>query len=159
VTVATAVVSVIITALAAVPVAMRAANTQTRSELVEKSAIAVELLADERPAVREQVAKSLRQDNIEIYLIRRGRGDHPGRPPRIVQQVAAGTLVNTRSPVAGRPSFIVGRPLSGVDSGVVLTRAAANGLAAKVLGSVWIALLAGLLGGVLAGAVLARFIA
>ena len=159
VTVATAVVSVIIMALVAVPVAGRAASVQTRSELIEKSALAVELLTDEKQATREQIAKSLRQDHIEIYLIRRGRVDHAGLPPRIVQQVAGGTLVDTRSPVGGRPSFIVGRPLTGLNSGVVLTRAVATGTGAKVLGSVWIALLAGLLGGVLAGALLARFIA
>jgi two-component system sensor histidine kinase BaeS len=159
VTAATAVVSVIITALVAVPFAVRAANAQTRSGLVEKSALAVEVLADEKQATREQIAKSLRKDKIEIYLIRRGKVDHAGLPPRIVQQVAGGTLVNTRSPVAGRPSFIVGRPLSGLDSGVVLTRAVATGTAADVLGSVWIALLAGLFAGVLAGALLARFIA
>jgi signal transduction histidine kinase len=159
VTVATAVVSVIITALVAVPVALRAADVQSRSELIEKSALAVELLTDERPLAREQIAKSLRQDHIEIYLIRRGKVDHAGLPPRLVQQVASGTLVDTRAPIDGRPSFIVGRPLSGIDSGVVLTRAVATGMAAKVLRSVWIALLAGLLGGVLAGALLARFIA
>jgi signal transduction histidine kinase len=159
VTAATAVVSVIITALVAVPVAVRAADVQRRAELVEKSALAVELLADEKQPAREQIARSLRQDKIEIYLIRRGKVDRPGLPPAIVQRVASGTLVNTRAPVAGRPSFIVGRPLSGINSGVVLTRAVGDGTAAKVLGSVWIALLAGLLGGVLAGAVLARFIA
>jgi two-component system sensor histidine kinase BaeS len=159
VTVATAVVSVIITALAAVPVAVRQVNVQSRTELVEKSALAVELLTDEKQPAREQIVKSLRQDHIEIYLIRRGRVDHAGLPPQIVRQVAGGTLVDTRSPVAGRPSFIVGRPLTGLNSGVVLTRGIATGTAAEVLGSVWVALLAGLFGGILAGALLARFIA
>jgi two-component system sensor histidine kinase BaeS len=55
--------------------------------------------------------------------------------------------------------FIVGRPLSGNSSGVVLTRPAASGTAGLVLGGVWLALLAGLIGGILAGALLARFIA
>src|SRR5882724_558525 len=159
VTVATAVVAVIITALVAVPVAVRSVNVLTRQELLEKSAIAVELLATERQPARERIAESLRQDNIEIYLIRRGQVDHAGLPARVVQQVAGGTLVDTRGMVGGRPSFIVGRPLSGVNSGVVLTRAAASGTAGKVLGSVWLALLAGLAGGILAGALLARFIA
>lgn len=159
VTAATAVVSVIVTALVALPVAVRQVNTSVRAELVDKSAIAIQLLATEKNPARESIVRSLRQDHIEIYLIRRGVVDHPGLPPRVVQQVAGGTLVDTRGPVAGRPSFIVGRPLSGRNSGVVLTRRAASGTAAKVLGSVWIALLAGLLGGVLAGALLARFIA
>jgi two-component system sensor histidine kinase BaeS len=158
VTAATAVIAVIVTALVAVPVAVRGADVRSRAELVEKSALAVELLAGERRVVREQIVWSLRQDKSEIYLIRRGRVDRAGLPPQIVRKVAGGTLVDTRARVAGRPSFVVGRPLSGVDSGVVLTRAVATGTAAEVLGSVWIALLAGLLGGILAGAVLARFI-
>ena len=158
VTVATAVVAVIVTALVAVPIAVRSATVQTRTELAEKTAIAVELLATGRPA-RERIAQSLRQDNIEIYLIRRGVVDHPGLPARVVQQVAGGTLVDTRGLVAGRPSFIVGRPLTGLNSGVVLTRSAATGTAGKVLSGVWISLLAGLFGGILAGALLARFIA
>jgi two-component system sensor histidine kinase BaeS len=159
VTVATAVVAVIVTALVAVPVAVRAVNNQIRAELVEKSALAVELLATEKPAARERIVKQLRQDKIAVYLIRRGVVDHAGLPDRVVKQVAGGSIVDTRGLVAGRPSFIAGRPLSGNDSGVVLTRGAASGTAAKVLAGVWLALLAGLLGGVLAGALLARFIA
>jgi two-component system sensor histidine kinase BaeS len=159
VTVATALVAVIVTALVAVPVAVRSVNTQVRAELVEKSALAVELLAAERPAARERIVRSLHQDGIELYLIRRGSVDRPGLPERIVRRVAQGTLVDTRAQVGGRASFVVGRPLSGVNSGVVLTRAVASGTAGRVFRSVWIALLAGLLGGVLAGALLARFIA
>jgi signal transduction histidine kinase len=159
VTVATAVVSVIITALVAVPVAIRAANAQTRAELAEKSTIAVELLTDEKQLARERIVQSLRAQHIEIYLIRRGVVDHPGLPAGIVQQVADGHPVDTRAPVGGRSSFIAGRTLSLVRSGVVLTRPVASGTGVRVLGSVWIALLAGLLGGILAGALLARFIA
>ena len=159
VTVATAVVAVIVTALVAVPIAVRSVNSQIRAELAEKSALAVELLADERPAARERIVRQLRRDGIAMYLIRRGVVDRPGLPPRIVQQVVDGGTVNARAVVGGRPSFVAGRPLSGNDSGVVLTRPAASGTAARVLGGVWIALLAGLAGGVLAGALLARFIA
>lgn len=158
VTVATSVVSVIITALVAVPVAIRSVNTQVRAELVEKSALAVELLNDQRPAARENIAKRLRQDQIEIYLLRRGVPDHQGLPERVVAQIAAGSMVDVRGRVNGRASFIAGRPLPGVNAGVVLTRPASPGLAWQVLGSVWWALLAGLLGGILAGALLARFV-
>jgi signal transduction histidine kinase len=159
VTAATAVVSVIITALVALPIAIRSANNQARAELVEKSALAVELLASERPAVRERIVRQLRQDDIAVYLIRRGAVDRAGLPDRVVQQVADGALVDTRGLVDGRSMFIVGRPLSGNSSGVVLTRPAASGTAGLVLGGVWLALLAGLIGGILAGALLARFIA
>ena len=159
VTAATAVVAVIVTALVAVPVAIRAVNTQVRAELVDKSTIVVELLATERAPARERIVTELRGENVEVYLIRRGVVDRPGLPPRVVKLVAAGTMVNTRAPIGGRPSFIVGRPLSGQSAGVVLTRPATSGVGGRVLGTIWIALLAGLAGGIAAGAVLARFIA
>jgi len=159
VTAATAVVAVIVTALVAVPVAVRTTNTQLRAELVDKSALAVQLLAAERPVNRQRIVTAIRQDGIDIYLIRRGVVDRPGLPDRIVQRVAGGTLVDTRAQVDGRPSFVVGRPLTGANSGVVLTRTVAPGTAGRVLSTVWIALLAGLAGGILAGALLARFIA
>jgi signal transduction histidine kinase len=158
VTAATAVVAVIVTALVAVPVAIRTASNQARAQLVEKSALAVELLAPERAVNRENVVRELRQDKIAIYLIRRGTADRPGLPAEVVREVAGGTLVNTRGTVGGRAMWIVGRPLTGVHAGVVLTQPIASGTGIKVLGGVWLALLAGLLGGVLAGALLARFI-
>jgi signal transduction histidine kinase len=159
VTAATAVVAVIVTALVAVPAAIRSANAQLRAELMEKSRIAVELLGAERPAARERIVTELRRQQVEVYLVRRGAVDRPGLPPRVVRLVAAGSVVDTRGPVAGRPSFIAGRPLTGLNSGVVLTRRAGSGVASRVLRSIWLALLAGLAGGVAAGAVLARFIA
>jgi two-component system sensor histidine kinase BaeS len=159
VTAATAVVAVIITAVVALPLAVHSANREARAELVDKSALAVELLAGERPAARERIVRQLRRDDIAVYLIRRGVVDRAGLPDRVVQQVAGGALVNTRGRVDGRSTFIVGRPLSGNAGGVVLTRPAIAGTAGLVLSGVWLALLAGLLGGVGAGAVLARFIA
>src|ERR687894_2585472 len=96
ITAATAVVSVIITALVALPIAVRTANNQARTVLVEKSALAVELLATERPAARERIVRQLRQDDIAVYLVRRGVVDRPGLPPRVIRQVAGGTLVDTR---------------------------------------------------------------
>src|SRR3954447_17359101 len=159
VTAATAVVSVIVTALVALPIAVRSANNAARDELVEKSALAVELLTTERQTARERIVSRLRADGVDVYLIRRGAVDRAGLPDRVINQVAAGAGVDTRGVVGGRPVLIVGRPLRGNTSGVVLTRDTASGTAARVLGGVWVALLAGLLGGVLAGALLARFIA
>jgi two-component system sensor histidine kinase BaeS len=159
VTAATAVVAVIITALVALPIAVRTANNAARADLVEKSAIAVELLRTERPPARERIVSQLRQDGIAVYLLRRGVADRPGLPARVIQQVAAGKTVNTRGIVDNRAVFIAGQPLAGNDAGVVLTRQAASGTATRVLSGVWLALLAGLVGGILAGALLARFIA
>ncbi len=157
VTAATAVVSVIVTALVALPIAVRRADDQARAELVDKSALAVELLATERPVARERIVRQLRRDGIGVYVVRRGVADRPGLPQRVVDGVAAGAQVDTRALVAGRPTLIVGRPLSDRPGGIVLTRPAATGIAGGLLGGVWLALLAGLLGGVLAGALLARF--
>ena len=159
VTAATAVVAVIITALVALPVAVRSADNAASADLVEKSALAVELLTTERQAARERIVARLRADGVDVYLIRRGTVDRAGLPDRVVTQVAGGAAVDTRGMVGGRAALIVGRPLRGNTSGVVLTRDAASGTAARVLGGVWVALLAGLVVGVLAGALLARFIA
>ncbi|MFI5936539.1 sensor histidine kinase [Actinoplanes sp. NPDC051494] len=158
VTAATAVVSVIVTALVALPIAVRTANTSARADLVDKAAIAVELLAAERPAARQRIVTRLRDDGIAVYLIRRGTADRPGLPDRVVRQVAAGAVVDTRGVVDGRAVLIAGSPLAGNDAGVVLIRDAVSGTAGRVLGGVWMALLAGLLGGVGAGALLARLV-
>lgn len=159
ITAATAVISVIITALVALPIAVRAADTAARTDLAEKAALAVELLAAERPVARQRIVTRLRDQGIAVYLIRRGTADRPGLPGDVVRQVAAGAEVDTRAVVAGEPVLIAGRPLSGNDTGVVLTRPALSGTAARILGGVWFALLAGLAGGLAAGALLAYFVA
>ena len=158
VTAATAVVAVIVTALVAVPLAVRAVNNQVRAELRDKSALAVELLTDLRPARRELIVQELREQDIAVYLIRRGVVDRSGLPQRIVQRVSEGEMVDTRGLVDGRTEFIVGRPLTGNSSGVVLTHPVGSGTAGGLLGGVWVALLAGLVGGLLAGVLLARLI-
>lgn len=158
VTAATAVVSVIITALVALPIATRSANDAARADLADKAALAVELLGTERLAVRQRIVTGLRDDGIAVYLIRRGAAEQPGLPDRVVAQIAAGAPVDTRGVVGGETVLIAGRPLRGNDAGVVLTRPTSP-IAARVLGGVWIALLAGLAGGIGAGALLAWFTA
>src|SRR5689334_25338562 len=127
VTAATAVVAVIVTALVAVPVAIRSVNQQIRAELVEQSKIAVELLTSERQPARERIASDLRDEKVDIYVVRRGVVDRPGLPARVVDQVAAGRQVNTQVLANGRRSFLVGQPLSGPRSGVILPRPVATG--------------------------------
>ncbi|MEV0900331.1 histidine kinase dimerization/phospho-acceptor domain-containing protein [Actinoplanes sp. NPDC049802] len=158
VTTATAVVSVFVTTLVAVPIAVRSVNAQIRTELMNQTVLAVELLTDERPAVRARIVDRLRAEGVEIYLIRNGRADRAGLPPRVVRRVVAGETVDTRGQVDGRLSFVAARPLPGRAGGVVLTRKVATNLAARVLGGVWVALVIGLAGGVLAGTVLARVV-
>jgi signal transduction histidine kinase len=158
VTAATAVIAVIITALVAVPISIRSVNNQVRAELRDKSALAVELLTDMRPARRERIVQELREEDIAVYLIRRGVVDRPGLPQRVIKVVSAGDMVDTRGMVDGRTEFIVGRPLTGNSSGVILTHRTGTATAGGLLGGVWIALLAGLGGGLIAGTLLARLI-
>lgn len=159
VTAATAVIAVIVTAMVALPIAVRSANNAARDELMEKSVLTVELLTTERQTARQRIVSGLRADGVDVYLIRRGAVDRAGLPDGVISQVASGATVDTRGIVGGRRVLIVGRPLRGNTSGVVLTREIASGTAAWLLGGVWVALLAGLFGGVLAGTLLARFIA
>lgn len=159
VTAATAVISVIVTALVAVPVAARSARDAAQADLADQAALAVELLAAEKLVVRQRIVARLRKDGIDVYLIRRGRADRPGLPDSVLRDIAADTPVDTRDVVDGSAVLIAGRPLAGMDAGVVLTRPAEVVTTTRVLGGIWLALLAGLAGGVGAGALLAYFIA
>jgi two-component system sensor histidine kinase BaeS len=138
---------------------MRSANNAARVDLVEKSQITVELLRDERPAARERIVGQLRRDGISVYLLRGGQPDRPGLPARVLTDIRAGRAVTTTGLVGGEAVLIAGQPLTGDNAGVVLTRSASSINARRVLGGVWFALLAGLVGATLAGALLARFIA
>ena len=159
VTAATAVDAVIVTALVAVPIATRSVNTQIRAELMDKAVLAEELMTDERPAARSRIAERLRAQGIEVYVIRNGRADREGLPQGVVRRAGAGETVDQRALVRDRISFVAGRPLPGVSSAVVLTRKVASGTAWRVLRGIWGALVAGLFGGILAGTLLARFVA
>jgi two-component system sensor histidine kinase BaeS len=159
VTCATAVVSVIVTALVAVPVAVRSANDQARQGLDEKATLVGDMLAGPRPTDREALVRRLRQQGIAVYLVRRGVADQPDLPPRVVRQVAAGLPVDRRAVVRGRVMLVAGRTLAGNGNGVVLTRRAVAGTAGLVLGDLWLALAAGLAAGIAAGGLLARLVA
>lgn len=160
-TCATAVVSVIVTAAVALPVAVSSANRQAWQGLDEKTALAGDVLSGARAADRERLVRALRQQHIEVYLVRRGVADQPDLPPRIVRQVAAGLPVDRRAVVGGHAVLVSGRSLgsvAGSGNGVVLTRRAVTGTAALVLGNLWLALAAGLGAGLAAGALLARLV-
>jgi two-component system sensor histidine kinase BaeS len=159
VTCATAIISVIVTAAVALPVAVTSANRQARQGLDEKATIAGDVLATARPADRENLVRGLRAQGIEVYLIRRGVADQSGLPPRVVKQVAAGLPVDQRATVNGQAMLAAGRPLGGNGNGVVLTRRPVNGTAALVLNNLWLALAAGLAAGIAAGVLLARLVA
>jgi signal transduction histidine kinase len=157
---AVALVSVLVTALVAIPIAVRAADTRARQVLADEAQLVTEVLRNRidrgRTADEERLAQTLRKRDVEIYLIRNGVSDRPGLPESVIKKVTNGQSVSQRmSRVDGRLSLIEGRPVGNGD-GVVLTAPAATGTGWAVLKGLWLPLGAGLLAGVLAGVLLAR---
>jgi two-component system sensor histidine kinase BaeS len=153
-----ALVSVLVTALVAVPLAVRAAGSAERTGLAHQTAIAAAAL-DLRPGTATPLVRELHAENIEVYVVRAGRVDRAGLPARFVQAVAAGRSVSGAARIGGRAMLVEGRPLPGSGNGVVLTERAATGTAPAVLRRLALALAAGLIAGALAGVLLARRLA
>ncbi|MET8369222.1 histidine kinase dimerization/phospho-acceptor domain-containing protein [Micromonospora profundi] len=162
VTCTVALVSVLVTAIVAVPLAIRGAERRDQEALAAQARLAAEVLRTRldrgRTADEERLIRQLRSQGIDAYLIRRGTADRPGLPPRVVQRVGQGRNVSARRPVDGRRALVEGRALPG-GNGVVLSRASSPGLWRQVLLSLWLPLLAGLAAGVVAGLLLARRLA
>jgi len=156
---AVALVSVLVTALVAIPIAVRVADARARQVLAEEAQLVTEVLRNRidrgRTADEERLATTLRKRDVEIYLIRNGVSDRPGLPDSVLKKVTNGQPVSQRTLVNGRLSLVEGRPVGDGD-GVVLTAPAATGTAWAVLKGLWLPLGAGLLAGVLAGVLLAR---
>ncbi|GAB3966888.1 HAMP domain-containing sensor histidine kinase [Plantactinospora veratri] len=159
---AVALVSVLVTAVVAVPLAARSAERQARDALTAQARLAAEALRNRldrgRAADEERIVRQLRNQGIDAYLIRAGSPDRPGLPAEVVERVAAGRNFSGRRTVAGQPAMVEGRWLPG-GNGVVLARPATTGLWGDVAGLLWLPLLAGLAAGVVAGALLARRLA
>ena len=101
------------------------------------------------------MAQTLRGEGIETVLIRNGRPDQAGLPPRVVAEVAAGSPVSQRLLYEGRLMLAEGRP-AGAGDGIVLLQPVITATTRTVFNRLWLALGAGLLAGVLAGFLLAR---
>ncbi|HLV58316.1 MAG TPA: HAMP domain-containing sensor histidine kinase [Natronosporangium sp.] len=156
-----ALVSVLATALVAVPLAGRTATRQAAQALAtEASLVAVVLRSpDIRPVAADRMARQLARQRIQLWLIRDGEADRPGLPAGVVAELTAGGTVTGRvGRVDGRLMLLEGRPLGGGDA-VVLTRPLFSGVGAVVVGGLWLPLLAGLLAGALSGTLLARRLA
>ncbi|MDG4834530.1 HAMP domain-containing sensor histidine kinase [Solwaraspora sp. WMMD1047] len=163
---AVALVSVLVTASVAVPLAARAAERQAREALAAQARLAAEALrprfARDRgpdPTVgQDRIIRQLADQSIDAYLIRDGVADRSGLPPGVVDRIAGGRNFSGRRLVRGEVSLVEGRWLPG-GNGVVLTRPLATGLWRLVGPSLWVPLLAGLVAGVVAGTLLARRLA
>ncbi|WP_433530487.1 sensor histidine kinase [Micromonospora sp. CA-263727] len=162
VTCAVALVSVLVTALVAVPLAVRGAERRDQRALATQAQVAAELLRARPGRVRElageRLVRQLGTQGVTIYLISGGAVDRPGLPPQVVNRVSGGRDVSGRRMVAGKRAFVEGRALPGGD-GVVLTRPAGAGVWRQVLRGLWLPLLAGLAAGAVAGWLLARRLA
>ncbi|WP_028192843.1 sensor histidine kinase [Salinispora pacifica] len=163
VTCAVALVSVLVTAIVAVPLAVRGVEHREQQALAAQSRLAAEALRSRldtpRTVDEDRLLRQLRARGIEAYLVRDGVVDRPGLPAQVVERIAAGRHVADRRLVAGRPALVQGRALPGGD-GVVLARAGSlGGIWRQVAQSLWLPLLAGLAAGAVAGLLLARRLA
>jgi signal transduction histidine kinase len=160
VTCAVAVVSVLVTALVAFPIAMREADRDARAALDKEAALVAALLgprvASPRTRDEDTVLRRIASMQIDVYLIRDGEPDRPGLPRRVVDLVTAGRTVPAhRAPVGGVQRLVAGRPLPN-RTGVVLTQEPDSNVGRGLTRRLGLALLAGLAAGLLAGALLAR---
>jgi signal transduction histidine kinase len=156
-----ALISVLVTALVAVPIAGNAANAEARDALAAKATLVAVVLGprlNRAGAEDAQVVARLRGQGVNVYLVRAGEPDRPGLPARVVDLIAANRNVPAqRAVVDGEPVLVAGRTIGG-GSGVVLTQPRATP-ARTVWSRLWLALLAGLAAGAVAGSVLARRLA
>ncbi|MBQ1022989.1 HAMP domain-containing histidine kinase [Micromonospora sp. C95] len=162
VTCAVALVSVLVTAVVAVPVAVRAAERRDRQALAAQAQVAAELLRARPGRVRElageRLIRQLGNQGTTIYLISGGDVDRAGLPPQVVKRVSNGRNFSGRRLVDGQRALVEGRALPGGD-GVVLTRPLGAGVWRQVLRGLWLPLLAGMAAGAVAGSLLARRLA
>jgi signal transduction histidine kinase len=158
-----AAIAVVITAVVALPLTVRAANEEARLVLADKARVAANAIEGRNTAVGQQreeqraarVAQTLRAQGIVPVLIRDGQADQAGLPSAVVAQITAGGSVSQRVLYRGRLMLAEGRP-AGPGDGIVLL-APATAVTIRTVGArLWLALVAGLLAGLLAGALLAR---
>ncbi len=153
VTCAVALVSVLVTAMVAVPVAVRAAERRDRQALAAQAQVAPSCCGRARPVrelAGERLIRQLGNQGTTIFLISGGEVDRAGLPPQVVNRVSNGRNVSGRRLVDGQRALVEGRALPGGD-GVVLTRPLGAGVWRQVLRGLWLPLLAGMVAGAVAG--------
>jgi signal transduction histidine kinase len=157
-----AAVSVLITSIVSVPLAVRTARAESRGALADKAQVAadvIETFAAGNPAREEQraakVARTLRGQGVESVLIRNGVAKPDTLPADLVAKIAAGQRVSDTIMHKGRPTVVEGRP-SGTGDGIVLLQPLLGTDTWLVIRRLALASLAGLLAGLVAGFLLAR---
>src|SRR5262245_62538498 len=86
-----ALVSVLVTAAVAFPLALRSANDAVRAGLADKASLAASLINPSgsntaTPVRAAVVARQLRRQGVNAYLVHNGRPDPPGLPAGLVNQ-------------------------------------------------------------------------
>jgi signal transduction histidine kinase len=157
---AVALISVIVTALIAIPLAARDVDRENQESLARETQLLAAAVRGRigtgRPRDEGRIVAQLRAARVDAYLIREGVAEPPGLPDDVVAQIAAGAPVRHRpAVVGGRAAVLEGRPLPG-GNGVVLAQPARTGFGLQVWRRLWLPLLAGLAAGVAAGILLAR---
>lgn len=161
-----ALISVLVTAAVAFPLALRSANNGVRAEIADKATLAASLvnpaptnLGNAAPLRAPAVVRQLRRAGTDAYLVRNGHSDPAGLPMRLINEISAGRdIVNRNGVIAGRRYLVEGRATGGGD-GIVLVARSVPVTAPNILVRIGVALLAGLLAGLLVGALLARRLA
>jgi signal transduction histidine kinase len=160
-----AAVSVLITSIVAVPLALRTARAESRVALADRAQVAANVIegTGNATALKEQqralkVARTLRAQGVEAVLIREGVARPDTLPAELVADVAAGQPVSTTITHKGRMTAVEGRS-SGEGDGIVLLQPVLSANAWQVVNRLALASLAGLLAGLVAGFVLARRLA
>jgi signal transduction histidine kinase len=162
VTCVVAVVSVMVTAAVGAPLALTRDNRAAQQRLEDDVALLTEALRPKfntvrNPADEAAVAERLAARNIDVFVIRGGRPDRAGLPPAVVKSIAAGQNVKARRAVVdGRVRMLAGRAIGKDGNGFVVTEPPPTRTFARFFGQLWIALLAGLGAGLVAGPLLAR---
>ena len=159
-----ALVSVLVTGVVAYPLALRTQRQQAKDDLAGTANVVADLLGPRlksAPKTAEPFTNRLRQKGVEAILVRDGKPDRVGVPARAVTAVANGESISMDGMVNGHAVHIEGRPagVAGGRDGIILTAPLRTGAFIQVIGRLWLALLAGLAAGLLAGFVLARRLA
>ncbi|HKE65018.1 MAG TPA: ATP-binding protein [Micromonosporaceae bacterium] len=160
-----ALISVLVTAAVAFPLALRSANDTVRAGLTDKASLAASLInptgaaANAAPIRAGVVGRQLRRQGVNAYVVHNGRSDPVGLPAGLIDQISAGhDIIGATRVIDGRRNLVEGRATGGGD-GIVLIARAIPVTAGAVVARIGLALLAGLLAGLLVGALLARRLA
>src|SRR5690348_4602637 len=88
VTTLAALISVLVTALVAFPVAIRRTNDEARAGLADKAnLVAIVLSTKVGATTQDRLVRQLRQKKVDIWLIDGGQVDRAGLPPTVVSSV------------------------------------------------------------------------